>query len=210
MVFHLLLGDGGEVVIKKTMRILFITQQICLSLSLIPHTYASTTTTSLKPDSAKECAICHFGWTENFFYEKKSTEIAACPDSPQVATAEMCYSCHDGSTVDSRQSVFNDRRHQAGIVPSKEVKIPAIFPLDEEGKMDCGTCHSAHGVSTLPGIEKTIFLRTTNENSEMCVMCHVDKNKDLKRDITPLKRLPLKASRKLPNMAVLSGLNQSG
>jgi len=129
----------------------------------------------LKPDSAKECAICHYLWVDTFFIEQTSTEFADLPAEPSVADAEMCFSCHDGSTIDSRKQVFNDRMHQVGIIPSKKIKIPEIFPLDSDGKMTCGTCHSAHGVSTEPGIEKTIFLRTSHEDSQMCTMCHVDK-----------------------------------
>ena len=125
---------------------------------------------TLKPDSAKECAICHFSWVDTFFEEHRGTDLAPLPEKPTAADAEMCYSCHDGSTVDSRRHVFNDRMHQVGVTPSEKIKVPEIFPLDENGKMDCATCHSAYGVSTEPGIEKTIFLRTSNEDSEICRM----------------------------------------
>ena len=154
-----------------------LTLLICLSVccALIPFANAATTTTTLQPDSAKECAICHYAWVDTFFIEKRGTELAPLPDQDTAATADMCFSCHDGSTVDSRKKVHNDRMHQVGITPSDKVKIPDIFPLDEEGKMDCATCHSAHGVSTEPGIERTIFLRTSNDNSAMCTMCHLGK-----------------------------------
>ena len=109
---------------------LLITVYLLVLFTGVFSSHASTTTTSLKPDSAKECALCHYSWIETFFFEKKSTEIAAFPDEPRVATAEMCYSCHDGSTVDSRQAVYNDRKHQVGIIPSDGVEIPDIFPLD--------------------------------------------------------------------------------
>lgn len=129
----------------------------------------------LKPDSAKECAICHYQWVDTFFEGHTGTQIAALPERPLVAEAEMCFSCHDGSTVDSRKHVFNDRRHQVGITPSETITVPDEFPLDSQGRMTCATCHSAHGVSTEPGIEKTIFLRTSHEDSRMCEMCHADK-----------------------------------
>jgi predicted CXXCH cytochrome family protein len=159
---------------KKEIGSLLIMIQCCFFSAVFSNSYATTTTTSLKPDSAKECAICHYSWVETFFYDKRGTVLAPLPAAPKVATSKMCFSCHDGSTVDSRQQVYNDRMHQVGVIPSEKVKIPETFPLDEEGKMDCGTCHSAHTLATEPGIEKTIFLRTANENSEMCKMCHVD------------------------------------
>ena len=142
-------------------RLLIIVHLLVL-FSGVLSSHAATTTTSLKPDSAKECALVHTTAGSKPSSSKETTEIAAFPEEPLVATAEMCYSCHDGSTVDSRQAVFNDRKHQVGIIPSDAVEIPDIFPLDEEGKMDCATCHSAHGLTTKPGIEKTIFLRTAH------------------------------------------------
>jgi len=72
-------------------RLLIIVYLLVL-FSGVLSSHAATTTTSLKPDSAKECALCHYSWIETFFFEKKSTEIAAFPEEPLVATAEMCYS----------------------------------------------------------------------------------------------------------------------
>lgn len=173
--------------------------QFFLFFAAVPLTQAAVTTTaiSLQPDSAKECAICHYIWVDTFFIEHRGTELVTLPDKPIVATSEMCFSCHDGSTVDSRKKVYNDRRHQVGIVPSEKIKIPEIFPLDEEGKMDCATCHSAHGVSTEPGIEKTIFLRTSNENSEMCRMCHIDKDGGPEKGNHPIDKNSLKISKEI-------------
>jgi predicted CXXCH cytochrome family protein len=158
------------------------------------HAFAATTTAPLQPDSAKECAICHYSWVDTFFIEKLNTALATFPENPTVADSDMCYSCHDGSTVDSRKHVYNDRKHQTGVIPSDKIKVPDIFPLDEEGKMDCATCHSAHGVATEPGIEKTIFLRISHENSEMCKMCHVDKEGGAEKGNHPIDKTTLKIS----------------
>ncbi|MBW2258820.1 MAG: hypothetical protein JRI25_30155 [Deltaproteobacteria bacterium] len=38
-------------------------------------------------------------------------------------------------------------RHPEGIVPDRE--LPTFFPLDEQGRIVCSTCHSPHGVSTV-------------------------------------------------------------
>ncbi len=151
-------------------------------ISLLPAVASAQTESAapsaevLEPDSAKECAICHYDWVDTFFTEKRGTELLPLPRRPTTADAEMCFSCHDGSTVDSRKHVFNDRRHQVGVEPSASVTIPEVFPLDGQGNMTCATCHSAHGVSTEPGIEKTIFLRVSNNNSRMCRMCHEGKD----------------------------------
>ena len=127
------------------------------------------------PNSAKECAICHYRWIDTFFIDGRGSALVPYQDVPVVASAEICFSCHDGSVVDSRAKIFNDHRHQINKPPPKHMKIPAIFPLDKDGKMQCATCHTAHGVSSEMGIEKTIFLRTSNLNSAMCMMCHTDK-----------------------------------
>ncbi len=166
----------------------FLTSIVCTLTAALP---SSATTTSLKPDSAKECAICHYGWVDTFFIGKRGTDLALLPSRDTAAEADMCFSCHDGSTVDSRKKVHNDRRHQVGVKPSDKVKIPEIFPLDGEGKMNCATCHSAHGVSSEPGIEKTIFLRTSNRNSAMCTMCHLDKGGGTEKGNHPLNKTTL-------------------
>ena len=181
----------------------FILQSIIIIF--IIHTAFAAEKDDLKPDSAKECAICHYSWVDTFFVEHRGSELASLPERPTAADAEMCYSCHDGSTVDSRKQIINDRRHQTGIQPSEKIKIPEIFPLDEEGRMDCATCHSAHGVSTEPGIEKTIFLRTPNEDSEMCRMCHTDTLGGPEKGHHPLDKTTLKISAELIKYGGVAG-----
>jgi len=92
-----------------------------------------------------------------------------------TASSEMCFSCHDGSVVDSRGKIYSDHRHPINKPPPKDMNIPAIFPLDDKGNMQCFTCHTAHGVSSEMGIERAVFIRTSNNNSSMCIMCHEGK-----------------------------------
>lgn len=128
------------------------------------------------PSSAKECAICHYRWVDTFFIDGKGTDLVEYQSEMVVSKPEMCFSCHDGSVVDSRAKVYNDLRHKINEPPPATMNIPKIFPLDKEGNMQCATCHTAHGVSSEMGIEKTIFVRTSNKNSDMCRMCHTDKD----------------------------------
>ncbi|MBI5893745.1 MAG: cytochrome c3 family protein [Deltaproteobacteria bacterium] len=131
----------------------------------------------MEPNPSKECAICHYNWVDVFYREGKSTDLAEYPKEKQAAAEMMCYSCHDGSVNDSRFKVWETNRHKPGTKPSEGIEIPLSFPLDKDGKMQCFTCHSAHGVDTRPGIEATIFLRASNKNSSMCRMCHKDKGR---------------------------------
>jgi predicted CXXCH cytochrome family protein len=127
------------------------------------------------PDSAKECAICHYRWIDTFFLDGRGSELVEFQTDKVVAKPEICFTCHDGSVVDSRARVYNDLRHKTNQPPPEHMIIPKIFPLDKNGNMQCFTCHTAHGVPSEMGIEKTIFIRTSNKDSAMCRMCHADK-----------------------------------
>ena len=128
---------------------------------------------NLTQNSSRECAICHFRWIDQFV-EGHGTALADY-EKEDVAGHEMiCFSCHDGSTDDSRMKVWILDRHKTDMLPSDKVIIPKLFPLSKDGKVVCATCHSAHSVPTDTSIERTIFLRISNKDSIMCELCHVD------------------------------------
>jgi len=124
------------------------------------------------PNSAKSCAICHFRWIDTFFIEGRGSDLVEYTAEKVVATAEMCFSCHDGSIADSRARAYETAQHKINVPPPDHMKLPGIFPLDEQGNMQCATCHTAHGVPSGPNSKETIFMRTSNRNSAMCRMCH--------------------------------------
>jgi predicted CXXCH cytochrome family protein len=128
------------------------------------------------PNSAKGCAICHYRWIDTFFIEGKGSELVAYASKKVVATPEMCFSCHDGSVKDSRIRMLKGNGHKTNMPPPAGMKIPGIFPLDENGKMQCATCHTAHGVPSGPDSHDTIFMRISNKESAMCRKCHPDNN----------------------------------
>ena len=124
------------------------------------------------PNSAKACAICHYRWIDTFFVEGKGTDLVEYQSEKVVATPDMCFSCHDGSVMDSRAKLAENSGHKVNKKPPKHMKIPEIFPLDDSGRMQCSTCHTAHGVQGGADSEDTIFMRTSNRDSAMCRMCH--------------------------------------
>ena len=128
-----------------------------------------------KPDTAKKCAICHFQWVYPFFKEHRDGELVAMPKDDPVGAEEMCFSCHDGSVADSRDTVFMSPGHKAGVTPSANVVIPETFPLDQAGRLQCTTCHSPHAIFTSPGSDtkERVFFRALNKNSSLCTICHV-------------------------------------
>ncbi len=158
---------------KITARLLF---TLILSFVLEIGSAKAEVTAPRNPDSAKECAICHYRWIDTFFIDGRGSDLVDYQAEKVVAKPEICFSCHDGSVVDSRSRVYNDLRHKINEKPPEQMKIPKIFPLDEKGNMQCATCHTAHGVSSEMGIEKTIFLRTSDKDSGMCRLCHTDKD----------------------------------
>jgi len=124
------------------------------------------------PNSAKACAICHYRWIETFFVEGRGTDLVEYQGEKVVATPDMCFSCHDGSVRDSRAKLDENTGHKTNKEPPRQMKIPEIFPLDENGRVQCSTCHTAHGVQGGPHSGETIFMRTSNRDSAMCRMCH--------------------------------------
>lgn len=127
------------------------------------------------PNSAKECAICHFRWMDQFYYEGRGTDLVEYQKERDAADEMMCYSCHNGILVDSRERFWAKRGHRVNMVPSDKVRIPPEMPLDEKKQVVCGTCHTAHGVADELRYQQTIYLRFPNRNSEICIKCHVDK-----------------------------------
>jgi predicted CXXCH cytochrome family protein len=166
-------------------RILLVTVFI-LSVLLIFVAVAASAEIPRDPDSAKECAICHYRWIDTFYELGTGTDLVEFQSEKVAAKPEICFSCHDGSVVDSRARVYNDQHHAINKPPPASMKIPKIFPLDKDGNMQCSTCHTAHGVSSEMGIEKTIFIRASNRDSSLCRMCHTDKDGGIKTGNHPL------------------------
>ncbi len=143
----------------------------------------------------RECATCHIAWMADFKKEDIHTLVPYDP-RPQVktgrqdvvSTERMCFSCHDGFVLDSRFLWLKDKHtHPVGVVPSDSVSIPkdegkTIFPLNDEGKVYCGTCHSAHGVEWGDKLSP-VFLREQNIDSSLCMSCHVNRVEIINGDI---------------------------
>lgn len=160
---------------------------MALILCMLPFQLLAQVELSLKADTSKKCAICHYQWVPAFFLERRSTPIAHFDeDTHEVFSWKVCISCHDGSVRDSRGTICNDPGHRAGRIPSKKVSIPPDFPLDERGALKCTTCHTPHAVSEGSASMVEYFLRAPNENSSFCRTCHKAKLGGLARGNHPL------------------------
>ncbi len=152
------------------------------------------------PSAKRECATCHIMWLNEFKRKDISTLIPYNPKPVEksgkqdiVSTERMCFSCHDGYVMDSR-FLWKNRKHThpVGVIPSTNIKMSRVegkevFPLNEDGKIYCGTCHSAHGVDWNQ-TEAPIFLRVLNINSSMCMICHENKKKGLASGNHPVNK----------------------
>ncbi|MDH5648508.1 MAG: cytochrome c3 family protein [Gammaproteobacteria bacterium] len=135
----------------------------------------------------RECATCHIMWLRDFKrsdvtplidYDPKPVSKTGKEDV--ASTERMCFSCHDGFVLDSRQTwKKSGHGHPVGVKPSRDVQIPTskgkiVFPLNDDGKIYCGTCHTAHGVDWQQK-ESPIFMRAKNINSSLCLACHLNR-----------------------------------
>ncbi len=78
----------------------------------------------------------------------------------------VCWSCHNGSVVDSRATLGRGAQHPVGFQPGRSVPEP--FPLYPGGRLECGTCHSPHGEG--PGAKR--WLRVADDGQQVCAGCH--------------------------------------
>ncbi|VAX10955.1 hypothetical protein MNBD_GAMMA26-1788 [hydrothermal vent metagenome] len=138
----------------------------------------------------RECSICHIMWLDDF---QRTDVTPLIPYDPKpvmntgkqdvVSNERNCFSCHDGYVLDSRFVWQNNKySHPVGVEPSDKVTLPTaneaelrpdlnLFPLNDDGKVYCGTCHSAHGVDWKQQ-DSPVFLRAKNIESSICLNCH--------------------------------------
>ena len=153
-----------------------------------------------QPSANRECSTCHIMWLTEFKREDIKTLIPydpkpLMPSGKQdiSSTQPMCFSCHDGFVLDSRFLWEEGKHaHTVGKKPSDKINIPIIdgknlLPLNDDGKIYCGTCHTAHGVDWEQ--KKTaVFMRIANENGQLCMACHKEKTNGPKHGSHSLKQ----------------------
>lgn len=157
---------------------------ICLMIGLFT---ASSVEATRLPSPNRECSACHIMWLTEF---KRDDVTPLIPYEPQPvlktgkqdvsSTPRMCFSCHDGFVLDSRFMWKEGHRdHPIGQKPSDKIRIPTEdgkqqFPLNHDGRVYCGTCHTAHGVDWKTR-DSAVFMRVRSVDGKLCEACHQDK-----------------------------------
>lgn len=138
----------------------------------------------LKRDRSKECVICHVTWGDGF--EAMATTLRPVEQDvlidgmrSRVGSNDMCWSCHDGYVVDSRQRFIGDDPHMR---PTERGAVLAAsgLRLAESGEVYCGTCHTPHTTVMERSYSFSPFLRQETAASQICVSCHADHAEPLK------------------------------
>jgi predicted CXXCH cytochrome family protein len=166
-----------------------------------------------EPSSQRDCATCHIMWLSDF---KRSDVETLIPYEPLptvaegktdvVSTQRMCLSCHDGFVLDSRfMWQEGSHAHPVGKKPSDKIKIPLVegkelFPLNKDGNVYCGTCHTAHGIDWEQS-NTAVFMRMSNEDGQLCLSCHEEKGDGPKHGSHPI----LKKLDKVPAELIKAG-----
>ena len=170
-----------------------------------------------QPSANRECATCHIMWLSEFKRKDVKTLIPYDPKpvmntgKQDIASSEpVCFSCHDGFVLESRELWESGKHaHPVGQIPSDKVSIPIVkgkklFPLNEDGRMYCGTCHSAHGVDWQQN-KAAVFMRVRNVDGQLCMACHKNKLKGPKHGTHPVKKKIQKLLDKAPKELMAAG-----
>lgn len=181
---------------------------ICIGVLFALFMVSSAEATRL-PSANRECSTCHVMWLTEF---KRDDVTPLIPYEPQpvlktgkqdvASTPRMCFSCHDGFVLDSRFMWKQGHRdHPVGQAPSDKIIIPVadgkqLFPLNEDGKVYCGTCHTAHGVDW-ESSDSPVFMRVRSIDGKLCEACHLDKTKGPKTGTHTIHRKPDKFPERL-------------
>jgi predicted CXXCH cytochrome family protein len=148
------------------------------------------------PDISKQnCVICHLSWSNDYDPQSSNND-----EVPPVATNTMCYSCHHGVVIDSRNQIGKQGQHpsihdpqaarQKRLKVEREDDIADEFPLTKQKELLCTSCHTPHSVDTtddaLYPAHHNTWMRFPNKGGDLCENCH-ESNAESTRDRKPAK-----------------------
>lgn len=143
--------------------------------------------------SRKNCVVCHYSWGNDADNSKLRDSQNVLP----VASLNMCYSCHHGAVLDSRQAIPFGEQHSTVYDPEekkqayhkkplREDEIPELYPHSDKNDLTCTSCHTPHSDNenqpTLYQDNHNAWLRGTDYGSEQCEACHEKNTKNSGRE----------------------------
>lgn len=163
--------------------------------SVLPVLSLSLALLSMPIDVAAEeaadaftCDACHITKNRDF-KGRRANPIVPAEEFPVLPTGKqdvasspaMCLSCHDGFVMDSRSNWTDGEfhGHRLGMQPSSDIHVPDLggetaFPMNEDGNMYCGTCHSAHNSDAADAPSRIRSFLRVDANGNLCIGCHAD------------------------------------
>ncbi len=152
--------------------------------------------------SRKNCNSCHISWAEAYLDKDKNGNKLL-----PVADQAMCYSCHHGVVIDSRNDIGHKQQHpdnhhmrdeERPLKKNKDT-IAKQFPVISTGEngnatLYCGSCHTPHKLKTdvsvgVKNAHNNSWMRESNKQGGICEQCHASKLNQLEYKKTEQKVL---------------------
>ena len=133
--------------------------------------------------SRKNCVMCHYSWGN----AQNDADLKDSEGILPVAALDMCYSCHHGAVLDSRQAIPLGEQHPTvyDALDEKNARhknlprqddIPEVYPHDVNNELSCTSCHTPHNTAELTATlyqeNHNAWLRGTDFGSKQCEACH--------------------------------------
>lgn len=146
--------------------------------------------------SRKNCVTCHYSWGNDDSNKKLLDSQNVLP----VASLNMCYSCHHGAVLDSRQAIPFGEQHSTVYDPEEKKQayhkkplrkdeIPELYPHSDKNDLTCTSCHTPHNNNNNNENQPTLYqdnhnawLRGADYGSEQCEACHEKNTKNSGRE----------------------------
>lgn len=141
----------------------------------------------------KNCATCHLSWEQGGNSTTNSDAIEHREAVLPVVEPKMCLSCHHGAVVETREVITQKHQHPDIHHPTdpptkadkQADKIDDVFPLIKDDKLYCGSCHTPHeDHQSLYENRISPWMRSPNQQGQVCTGCHASKTFDVKRHNT--------------------------
>jgi hypothetical protein len=160
---------------------------LCLGLVLLP---SQEMPRAEEVADQFDCTACHPAKIRDF-KGRRANPVTPVEEFPELPTGKqdvasspaMCFSCHDGFVMDSR-FMWQDgdyHGHRIGMSPPEGMTISEFdgspeFPLNSDGNVYCGSCHSGHVNDAEGAFAKTEpFMRQSADGGNICTACHAEK-----------------------------------